>query len=253
MLFAETLFDEKLGSLLGQLKANIKKNIQAVKDCQYSKTARTINYFRFSNSIRDIDIDAGSVYDMKNVYEADITAAYYATAARLGFMSDQIYNQCIALPKEERLRLLGAIATRKIEKDFDGYEQIGDTRIKVDEDLREAWFKICAYVDAALQYLQDYLGQNFLFYWVDGIYYKDEFGAYAGNAFINYMNKAGFIFDWKITKLNSFELKNKGYIEIVVNKNNREGIPEETFFYPKREIIKSYKIIDYKDLAKSDL
>ncbi len=246
MLFAEGQFSDRLGGLLGRLKAMIKKNANKVNACDYFKTARWINYYRFSKSITDIDSDIGSVYEVDGVYEADITAAYYAAALGLGFINKNMYRECLKLKKEERLKLMGAIATVSVTRWYNCPLADLPPEVKKDPLLREAWFKICSYVDAALQFLQDYLGESFLFYWVDGIYYVDKAGAYSGKSFKDYMTNAGFLFDWKVTKLKTFELRNKGFIEIFLEKY-KDGRLEQKRFYPKRTAIRSYKIIDRKN------
>jgi len=185
---------------------------------------------------------AGEVVTLENVWEADITAAYYRAALNLGFISKELFDTCLKLRKCDRLRLMGSIATRKYNERYDNGE-LESSEIKKDELLRSAWFKICSYVDMAMKTLKEILGELFLFYWVDGIYFyagKSGKGKRKPDDLLFWEKVLGerFHFDWKLIKLSKFEIENKvTYCEIRLWK---EGADEPKRFYPKREAIKGY-------------
>lgn len=226
--------------MLTKLKEEILKNADFVTAAPYASRANGIRYIDFSKTITDMQQTAGEVVNLSNVYEADITAAYYRAALNLNFISQATYTKCLGLPKSERLRLMGSIATRKVNETYkDG--ALLHSREKKNELLREAWFKICSYVDCAMQKLKTALGELFLFYWVDGIYFyygKEARLVKKPEEFWRKTLHDQYHFDWKIIPLEKFEIKNCGnYCEIALTK---PGAKKPKYFYPKKEVIRGY-------------
>ena len=188
--------------------------------------------------------DQTSLYlstDTTDVYEADISMCYYVTAFKLGFMSEQMYELCKGLPKSHRLKLLGAIATSKTFRRYEDGQIVFETVLE-DETLRMAWFKICFYVGQAMQTVKDALKDNFLFYWVDGIYFTYPKDApVAAEELIEDVTNHLF-FDWKIKHIHSLEINNKyGKIEMKMIDNEGDHEDDHRFFYPPKKKIISYR------------
>lgn len=248
--FSESLAFTEVFTLQNQLKKLILKNKKAVQDAPYPSNPWEIDYYNFNDTLRAMSLDAGAVYEYKGrIIEADITAAYYRAALNLGFIDEKFYRRCMKIKKEYRLRLMGAIATLKIEEDYEAGELVSITKHK-DDLLREAWFKICAYVDEALKTFRACLKDNFLFYWVDGIYFIDpqttadnvrEAGYSSDIDFILSEVNRQFHFDWKVLILKRFQLINDGSsLRIEVEKPNGEV----KRFFPSKNVIKSYSLVN---------
>lgn len=105
------------------------------------------------------------------VIEYDINKAYYQAARNLGYISNEFYNSCLDLPKEVRLILIGSIAARKLVTEFDGEKF--KKRFVYNSYLRRVWFHLVNEVDNCLTELMNLNPDEFLFYWVDGIYFYD--------------------------------------------------------------------------------
>ena len=154
-----------------QLQKEIKNNTEnkiIIKDIK-SK----LHYFKFDNSIRQMSNMLGEVVSIKNICEMDITKAYYKIAYNLNYISKEFYEKTLKLPKYIRLRLLGSIATRKIIETYEG-EKLIDVKIKENEKNRAIWFNICKKLDEIMIEVADAIQDYFLFYWVDGIYFKKD-------------------------------------------------------------------------------
>jgi hypothetical protein len=160
-----------------ECKREFKSNEHLIEE-----TTEEENYYNFSPSLKDVAKDSGSIYELKNVSEIDITKAYYYSARNLGYISEEFFQKCMVLPKEQRLRLIGSIATRKTVKTFtvESYKKNGksdepdDMFIKQDKKLRLAWKNIVINVDKAMSDVMTYLKKDFIFYWVDGIYFYND-------------------------------------------------------------------------------
>lgn len=242
---------KKLFSMMKEIKEMISAKSAIIKAIPYSGNPLDVNLYAFNRKVLDImNYDAGTVHKIKNVWEADITKAYYKTALNLNLITEEFYNKCLQIPKNDRLRLIGSIATFKTIQYYEaGILNEDATEIIENEDLREAWFKICSYVDEAMQLFKAALKDNFLFYWVDGIYFRgfdtvEDFVKKAG-----FDNNIDFIFaelakhynfEWKLQQLQSFELLNKGNcLEINITDSKGRKKP----FYPPVDKIVSYNFV----------
>ena len=79
------------------------------------------------------------------------------------------------MPKHFRLILIGSIATSKrIYNYVSG--KLESVTVKENEILRQAWFHICKYVDQCMIDIKNCIGEDFIFYWVDGIFFKPNRG-----------------------------------------------------------------------------
>lgn len=164
-----------------EMKKEVRQNILKKKLIVPPYTKKDVDYFRFSKTLRAVG--PGENLTVKNCLELDIKMAYYITAFQLGYISLDFFKACENLPKYQRLRLIGSIATSKtILKFRDGKYQ--DPIRKKDDQLRHVWFHICRQVDQCLQECAWMLEERFLFYWVDGIYIGGSNVPYGTMAYI---------------------------------------------------------------------
>lgn len=236
--------------MLNRLKKEILERTEKVLACQCSDKISNINYYKFSRSINEMTQDAGSIYELRNVKEADISTAYYRGLYVLGFCSKQLYLDIVkTMSKNDRLRLLGCIATVKIFKQYLNGVCIYEPEPMKNPVLRSAWFKVCNYIDTALIELKGRLGKDFLFYWVDGIYFKYDGTKddYKEAEFWHSIRQISYIFDveFKVIDIPLFELLNKGhYVEIKVHKPNGKI----KRFFPNKKQVRSYNIVDLNEI-----
>ena len=154
-----------------QLVKNINNNTEGENIIKNPKNK--VKYFRFDDSVRRMSEYLGEIVSIKNVLEMDIVKAYYQVAHNLGYIDEDFYKKTLKLPKYIRLRLLGSIATRKIIEDFEG-DQLISVKTKTNEKMRNIWFNICLKLDEIIIECEDAIRDYFLFYWVDGIYFKKD-------------------------------------------------------------------------------
>lgn len=199
--------------LFQEIKKEASKNI-AKKYGNYLPDYRgQLLYFKFR--AQEEQPKEGKPTIIKDCLEIDINKAYYKAALNLGIISESYYNKYINLPKDVRLKLIGAIATRK---QIFNYEK--GKLVNIDEEtnelLRKAWFMIVNEVDSALYYFAEKLGENFIFYWVDGIYIKN----FEGYEEIKNEVSNIFKFDFSVDKIEEIKLEQ--------NKNNTTKVKVKT-------------------------
>lgn len=138
-------------------------------------TLRFIDTVYRSKKIHYIDVNpkikSGDIYT--DVCCIDINNAYWQTALLLGLIDHELYEEGLKKEKLVRLTALGSLAKKKDIYKFDGkkYEYVDTIRSTRTENI---WFLICYTVAELMQKISKELGEDFIFYWVDGIYFVDS-------------------------------------------------------------------------------
>lgn len=110
-----------------------------------------------------------------DIVEIDIDQAYWETARLLGVISEEIYDIGMSgeISKQARMVALGSLAKKTYHYTFHGQRLI-----KAEEerslDTENVWFTICKRVADVMQEIKKIMGEDYLFYWVDGVYVKNN-------------------------------------------------------------------------------
>lgn len=156
--------------LFSEVKKEVLKNVEN-KDLFINNDIDNkkilFNYFKKHKK----QVEIGEYLEFENVIELDIVKAYYNAAFLLGFIGEDFYKKCLELPKTIRLMLLGSIASVIVTEHYVKGELVSREK-KENSLLRKIWFNICEYVDNCLFEFSELVHENFLFYYVDGIFLK---------------------------------------------------------------------------------
>lgn len=160
MIIADTMFQPWHMAMLSRVKAEVRRNADKIAGLPESDgQSFAVNVAQFPKRIGRRPVD-----------ELDLVAAYLQTAIRLELISEETAAKLSRYPKRWRLRILGAIASRKR---IDSYDQDGrkiGTEYKCDAALRHCWFVIVGNVDKFNDLLRDCVGPRFIFSWYDNFY-----------------------------------------------------------------------------------
>lgn len=196
----------KLFGTLSQLKS-------AVKDIRLGESKEgKIKYY-------DLDIKNFNFKKIDVVFNVDIKAAYATVLKNKGYINTALFNKIMALPKLDRLAIVGMLATRKnIYQIVDG-EEIGYTSEFWDKtgEARKIFFEASFEVDKLLSECRFIAGSDFLFYWVDGIYLKTENKI---KEISEYLRAQGFYFTENI--YTNFEYTKKDNILFISYVNDKQ-------------------------------
>lgn len=114
---------------------------------------------------------------MNGIIEMDINHAYWKTAHMLGAISDKLYYEGLdqegGISKVARLVALGALAKKKTYYKIKG-GKMKESHVERSLLTENIWFTICHNVSKVMQDVAISLGKDYLFYWVDGIYMKND-------------------------------------------------------------------------------
>jgi hypothetical protein len=113
---------------------------------------------------------------LRNAYNVDIKSAYIRTAFLYSFISKETFEHCMKLEKSDRLKAFGMLATNYTCFDFKGGKVV-NVYSKKDDNNRNYFFAVVKGVSEIMQKIKNELSDDFLFYWVDGIYFKTKKSA----------------------------------------------------------------------------
>jgi hypothetical protein len=189
-----------------------------------------INYYSLSQRCKN------NFYSEK-VSCIDITSAYPTTAFLSGIIDENLFNALNEHDKLDRLKILGMLASKKtqlnyINGDLSSYEIIENNY------YANYFFYIQYLVGELMQEIEKGIGDNFLFMWVDGVYFTG--GIDIENKVISIIEKSGY--KWKYEYYVYFqtiiELKNNR-IKINIGQNKNNIFKEKTFNLPLQNKNKS--------------
>lgn len=225
MVFADERVLNKEYALRAKIKKDIRQNIEGVP---LERNPYKPMYYKWSTYFAEMRIGEGEVVRATDVWEIDLTKAYYYAANRLGYLSDEFFEKTMRVPKRIRLRLLGSIATIKNVEEFDGTEVVHSQ--SSDELMRLVWHNIVCHVDEVMSEIADALHDHFLFYWVDGIYFTTFGKADMCSSIVEGIAYSRG-FEVHKQKLDKIEVRNEnGYLHAVIY----DGDDHRVFAVPNR-------------------
>jgi hypothetical protein len=146
--------------LLSLVKAEVRRNAHKVAELRESESPSfDVNITQFPGPTGSYMID-----------ELDLTSAYLQAAAVLGLLSPETIARLKRLPKRWRLRILGAIASKRKVDHYNGSGKVIGSEIVTDDELRHCWFCIVAHIDRFNGLLRDAVGTDFVFSWYDNFF-----------------------------------------------------------------------------------
>lgn len=144
---------------------------KVLKYCQ--KNEQKINVERSQISyIKQGKLKLNRVYTSK-IYEIDLNSAYWNFAYKSNYISKDIYQQGLKVSKMARLISLGNLAKTTTVLSFDGtnYKHCGVIKSEKTENI---FFSVSKQTDDIMQMLRVIASNNFMFYWVDAIFFQSD-------------------------------------------------------------------------------
>lgn len=160
-------FSPKDLSFIKSVKTHVNKNNISLDFIDEDYKNSGIDYIKVSK------FKSGDV--LENLHCIDIDSAYWKTALNLGIISESIYKRGLDAGKVVRLAGLGSLAKKKDVWVYDGkdFNKLKTVRC----EYENLWFAICKKVSDVMSEVVKEIGDDFVFYWVDGIYVKRNEGV----------------------------------------------------------------------------
>ena len=221
----------------------IKKVKRAVKSSENLSSARrmyenqssgAIKYFWYNEKIKPNS-------ELSDCLNIDLNSAYWATAFKLGLISEALYKEGLdesKIKKQTRLTAIGSLAKKVKVYEFDGREQrkIED---RIVEETAFVWDVICNEVGKVLHEAAKKSGKDFIFFWVDGIYIKKSSRKVVESVFSNHG------YDYKIIDCKKITTTDKNILVHCDKRMNKNGNPKEYIQFPFRSGDKAKKFSGY--------
>ena len=128
----------------------------------------------------------------KDIFEIDLNKAYWNLFYKNEFTSNEIYLKGLdesKIRKSARLVALGNLAKQQIIFNYNGL--IYDRPKFINSPTEKLFFKVSQQTDNIMNKLKLIAGKNYLFYWVDAIFFKSE---QTKNEIAEYLNDIGMNF-----------------------------------------------------------
>lgn len=156
-----------------------------------------------------------------NVANYDLNGAYPQTIFNHGGISKQTFNYLQAIPKKARLAALGMLASSKtITKYNNGEIYAADVVTSIYAPV----FNFCVkYVNDILTISREIVSGNFLFYWVDGIYIKENTHMLLLRELDFFIRESGYEFSVDFLQQFEYTVKQKEIINVRYWKPNADG------------------------------
>jgi len=215
--------------------------MKAVKNDVQNQIGKHLNEHRSKEDVKYYDWKQSDLNRLlklneltyENVVEVDISQAYFITAVQFGYLSTEMHEKLKEVEKNVRLRVLGSIATSKKNTPYlEGVPQ----KMFIDENplLRGAWWNICAKVDRTMIAAKLAVEKDFLFYWVDGIYFRKSKKNIA--AVTRVLNENGYS-NIKIKEIDEVKFKlSKASVNITTSIFCAPETKEKTFNIPTGKV-----------------
>lgn len=167
-------------------------------------------------------------FELSNIFCVDIVAAYPSGFLNRGFISEKTFNELLKANKEARLKACGSIATEKIIYEFKEGKSINAKLNRADKE--NYFFTVVNDISKLMSKIKIALGPDFLYFWVDGIFFKEDYNISLVTDFLTlngFKYKIEFIEKMKVTKQNN-------YLIIQVLKDGKEKIFNLPLVYKKK-------------------
>lgn len=225
-LYSLTEFQKKHLGLFMKMKSRVTKAIK-----EKGIIVPEVRHAKYFDCAQFRPLGKGEHLTYNNVLELDINKAYYRVLYNLGYIEEDFYLECINLPKKIRLALVGSLATQKSIFNYEKgilIEPEDGNYVTKNEVLRKVFFQLVSEVDEALTVFQKLAGENFIFYWVDGIYLKE----YETLNFDKKILENKYNIEFSIEKINRVVVYNRDERQTIIASQKLKGNRIKTFNFP---------------------
>jgi hypothetical protein len=199
----------------------------------YNKLKKEVSNYLLKNEIAQCkniyyyDITPKPDFTAKQVFNVDLTAAYLHVLKNEKIISTELFEELNALDKQDRLSIVGMLASKKSVYSFNESGEIINFEIIENKALRNVFFHCVNITFLIMQEIKNLIGESYIYSWVDGVYYTNEMDNFLIE---DYLLKLQYPF--KTETLENFIYKNdKEHVNIIFDK----GIKTKTFNIPTKK------------------
>lgn len=141
-------------------------------------------------------------YKAKQVLNIDISSAYATCLVRNGLITEKTYAVLKTLPKTERLPCVGMLATSHTKFHYSNGECYNVDVFRA--PTAPVFFFLIDEINYLMQQIQFFLGEDFIFYWVDGVFFNFDTPPEKVQMIENFLTQSGY--DYKYENVQDFKI-----------------------------------------------
>ena len=222
--FSDKSLNFKIFHIVKKLKTEVEIWLMNNENFHEVKERAMIRHYNYVNNLPK---------EIKEFYFVDISAAYLTSLYLNNIISEFIFNLINELPKKDRLITLGMLAYEpfkipyvdgikgEIEKVRNYYSPVFYTACALIETLMDDLIKLISDKGELLSIHSFDRSENYLFYWVDGLFFRNKNDINTISEFLTnkgYKFRIGTCYNWKLKEHDNyfnleFEQEDKGKLE----------------------------------------
>ena len=144
------------------------------------------------------------------VSNIDLNSAYLTSLNRDGLLGNELTSKINDLPKEDRLKVLGLLAYEPDCFQFKNGEPYRD--FSQPNKFKQFFFYAVYQVSELMKEIRSILGDHFIFFWVDGVYFFDQ--DFLNELVFEIIEKNGFKSTFEALKKFNYNLVSEKNIKI---------------------------------------
>ena len=217
------------------------------KDCKESEFGKKLmNETHFKKNY-DSNPDIQNVF-YQSCFNIDLSSAYAYCLLNNGLITKKTFNYLMKLPKMERLTSVGMLATSHVKYFYSGGKCVNFQPYR--EPTAQIFFFLIDEINYLMQDIKWILGNDFIFYWVDGVFMKPTTSKKKIQDVENLLTSLSY--PYKYEKVENFQVTRiKDHVVIDMIKNDETKRYEFSTGKSGRELGKTISKQAYKDLQNS--
>ncbi len=160
-------------------------------------------------------------YRCDRVLNIDITSAYATCLIRNKLITEETYNVLKSLPKTERLPCVGMLATSYSKFFYENGECVNVEMFR--SPTANVFFFLIDEINSIMKAIEFYLGDKFIFYWVDGVFFDYNTDPNVIEEIESFLTSYGY--DYKYENVDNFNVCSDNdnlIIQMIKNGDSKE-------------------------------
>jgi len=191
---------------------------KVLKDLKDSELAKEIMQGDYSTTNYGVNDNLKSMNEL-NVLNIDISSAYPHAIYNAGLISEETFNYLKGLKKKEKLPCLGMLAASHLRMNFNGGKVV-DYHVHR-EPTSQIFFSLIQEVNDVMEECKWILGDNYIFHWVDGVFFKKSTSVKKINQVEQILESYKFPYKYEAVKKFNIVKNGDNYV-ISMNKNGED-------------------------------
>lgn len=203
--------DKKLNPLIFHLSKKIKNEA----DIYFHYNPQDIKPNR--NTLRYYNYNSKQFIDTDRFYYIDFSACYLRVLNNRGVISNLLFNEINRLPKKDRLICLGMLAYEPYRIHYRNGERYGAIK-QIENEYSHVFYFACQLTQELIENIIKRINNDYIFYWVDGIFFNNPVIYYAVRDYLKSINM-----QFRFGSCNSFKALDKDkYWHLSFNQSDKK-------------------------------